>query len=189
VPWDQRLNVRIEYLNGATVPDAEPPQIAEVTTAWFDVIGADFAWVWPLMQQTAAPTAIEVIRRALAAGVLKFVDQPGQAAAWMAHSDSVSSVAIAPDGKTALSGDGSGSLKLWDLATGREIQRRNGQCSAGPGRCRGRAGVLCQSPPNLQKVGQYCHLLLNCERNKSHCHGRLGAVEPCGDLAGKCSGT
>lgn len=32
---------------GYEVVDAEPPQIAEATKAWFDVIGADFAGVWP----------------------------------------------------------------------------------------------------------------------------------------------
>ena len=70
---------------GYEVIDAEPPHIAEVTTAWFDVIGADFAGVWPLMHQTTAPDAVEVVRRFLSAGVIKFVDQPGQAAAWMAR--------------------------------------------------------------------------------------------------------
>jgi amidase len=70
---------------GYEVVDAEPPHIDEITAAWFDVIGADFAGVWPLMQQTAAPAALEVVRRFLAAGVIKFVDQPGQAAAWMAR--------------------------------------------------------------------------------------------------------
>src|SRR5262245_24853742 len=70
---------------GYEIIDVEPPQIAEVTGAWFDVIGADLSGAWPLMQQTAAPAAVEVVRRFLEAGVLKFVDQPGQAAAWMAR--------------------------------------------------------------------------------------------------------
>jgi amidase len=59
---------------GYEIIDVEPPQVAEVTGAWFDVIGADLGGAWPLMQQTAAPAAVEVVRRFLAAGVLKFVD-------------------------------------------------------------------------------------------------------------------
>ena len=70
---------------GYEIVDAEPPQIAEVNAAWFDVIGADFAGVWPLMQQIATPAAIEFVQRILESGVMKFVDQPGQAAAWIAR--------------------------------------------------------------------------------------------------------
>jgi hypothetical protein len=61
---------------GYGVVDAEPPHIAEVTAAWFDVMGADFAGVWPL-----TPAAAEVVCRFLAAGVIKFVGQQDQAAA------------------------------------------------------------------------------------------------------------
>ena len=35
----------------------------------------------------------------------------------------VMSVAIAPDGKTALSGSWDNTLRLWDLASGREIRK------------------------------------------------------------------
>ena len=70
---------------GYEIVDAEPPQIAEVNAAWFDVIGADFAEVWPLMQQIATPAAIEFVQRILESGVMKFVDQPGQEAAWIAR--------------------------------------------------------------------------------------------------------
>jgi eukaryotic-like serine/threonine-protein kinase len=38
------------------------------------------------------------------------------------HSDKVFNVAIAPDGRSALSGSSDGTLKLWDLATGRELR-------------------------------------------------------------------
>ena len=70
---------------GYQVVDAEPPHIAEANQAWFDVIGADFAGVWPLMQQIAAPNAIEFVNAVLASGVMSFVDQPGQAQAWIAR--------------------------------------------------------------------------------------------------------
>ena len=40
----------------------------------------------------------------------------------MGHSMSVTSVAFSPDGKTALSGSADNMVKLWDLATGREIR-------------------------------------------------------------------
>jgi WD40 repeat protein len=42
------------------------------------------------------------------------------------HSNEVFSVAISPDGKTALSGSRDHTLKLWDLATGREIREFKG---------------------------------------------------------------
>ncbi len=43
-----------------------------------------------------------------------------------AHSSRVSSVAIAPDGRTALSGSESGTLRLWELATGLELRTFTG---------------------------------------------------------------
>ena len=42
------------------------------------------------------------------------------------HSGGVSSVAIAPDGRTALSGSDDRTLKLWDLATGKELRTFTG---------------------------------------------------------------
>ncbi len=42
------------------------------------------------------------------------------------HSNEVFSVAMSPDGKTALSGSRDHTLKLWDLATGREIREFKG---------------------------------------------------------------
>jgi WD40 repeat protein len=44
----------------------------------------------------------------------------------LGHSATVSSVAIAPDGKTALSGSWDHTLRLWDLASGREIKKFEG---------------------------------------------------------------
>jgi hypothetical protein len=42
------------------------------------------------------------------------------------HSDYVSSVAFSPDGRFALSGNQNHTLKLWDLATGKEIRTLSG---------------------------------------------------------------
>ena len=44
----------------------------------------------------------------------------------LGHSGEVLSVAIAPDGKTALSGSDDKTLRLWDLASGREIRKFEG---------------------------------------------------------------
>ncbi|HTK76608.1 MAG TPA: serine/threonine-protein kinase, partial [Gemmataceae bacterium] len=40
---------------------------------------------------------------------------------WFGHRDRVTSVAFAPDGKTLASGDASGTLRLWHVATGQEL--------------------------------------------------------------------
>jgi WD40 repeat protein len=42
------------------------------------------------------------------------------------HSEAITSVAFAPDGKTALSVGGDSTLRLWDLASGREIRKFQG---------------------------------------------------------------
>lgn len=45
------------------------------------------------------------------------------------NNDSVRAVAIAPDGKTAVSGSYDNTLKLWDLQTGKEISTFIGDSS------------------------------------------------------------
>ena len=44
----------------------------------------------------------------------------------LGHSGNVNSVAFSPDGKYALSGSGDDTLKLWDIASGREIRTFKG---------------------------------------------------------------
>lgn len=46
---------------------------------------------------------------------------------FVGHSDSVYSVAIAPDGKTAISASGDDTLKIWDLLTGKGIASFSGE--------------------------------------------------------------
>jgi amidase len=69
---------------GYEVVDAEPPQIAEAAAAWFDVIWADVGMLWPDMEQIAGPYEVEFVRRCLATGTFKPVDQAAQLAAWIA---------------------------------------------------------------------------------------------------------
>jgi WD40 repeat protein len=42
------------------------------------------------------------------------------------HSDYVNSVAVTPDGKYVVSGSGDNTVRLWDLATGKEVRRFTG---------------------------------------------------------------
>jgi len=46
------------------------------------------------------------------------------------HSASVTSIAVSPDGHSALSGDVSGQIFLWDRATGQEIRRMEGHSAS-----------------------------------------------------------
>jgi WD40 repeat protein len=62
-----------------------------------------FAWVGAFERAAAGEYPVEIVPQ-------------------LGHSSSVISVAIAPKGKTALSGSEDGDLKLWDLATGHEIR-------------------------------------------------------------------
>ena len=70
---------------GYDLVEAEPPNIAEANAVWLEVIGADFAGVWPLMQQVASPHALDFVHALLDSGAMTFTDQPTQAAAWVAR--------------------------------------------------------------------------------------------------------
>jgi amidase len=70
---------------GYDVIDAEPPQIAEATRAWFDVIWADFTGMWPHMEPIAGPSQLEFVGRLKDTGALYPVDQARQAGAWIAR--------------------------------------------------------------------------------------------------------
>jgi hypothetical protein len=72
-------------------------------------------------------TKVEAGASAAAAGEAAAENRPKvQIVPQLGHSDQVWSVAFAPDGKTALSGSHDNTLRLWDLATGREIKKFEG---------------------------------------------------------------
>ena len=70
---------------GYDVLEAHPPEVGEATAAWFDVIGADMGGIWPLIQQIAGEGLMAFITRAMDSGAMSFVEQPQQAAAWIAR--------------------------------------------------------------------------------------------------------
>jgi amidase len=70
---------------GYEVVDIEPPNIAELAAVWFDVIAADFAGMWPHMEPVAGLATLEFVAKGMASGALGPVDQPRQAAAWIAR--------------------------------------------------------------------------------------------------------
>ena len=59
------------------------------------------------------------------------LERPGEGAlrTLVGHSDSVSAVAIAPDGKTAISASLDNTLKIWDTETGSELKTLTGHSS------------------------------------------------------------
>jgi chemotaxis response regulator CheB len=71
------------------------------------------------------------------------------------HSEYVGSVAFAPDGRTALSGSGDRTLKLWDVASGKVIRTFAGHSDDVSGRVRARRShrALWQRRRHTQAVG------------------------------------
>ena len=61
-----------------------------------------------------------------AGGAAAQAEFPAEIVLQLGHSGSVNSVAFSPDGKTALSGNIDNTVRLWDLATDREIRKLEG---------------------------------------------------------------
>ena len=98
------------------------------------------------------------------------------------HSGRVTSVAIAPDGRTALSGSSDKTLKLWDLASGKELRTFTGHSgrvtsvaiapdgrTALSGSCGQDAEAL---GPGQRKRAAHLHRALRCGEQRRHCPGR-----------------
>jgi WD40 repeat protein len=49
--------------------------------------------------------------------------------AFQGHGDAVTQVALSPDGQTLTSGSWDGTIRQWDMATGNELRRVQGQCA------------------------------------------------------------
>jgi WD40 repeat protein len=92
---------------------------------------------WKAMRLRAVLRFVAVGIAALFAGAFAAAEERPKAeiVPQLGHSNGVHSVAIAPDGKTALSGSGGlagswdNTLRLWDLASGREIRKFVGHTS------------------------------------------------------------
>jgi len=72
-----------------------------------------------------ADIAREVRRTSVAATAVR-----DEASAFSGHTDPVSCVAFAPDGRSALSGSDDQTLRLWDVASGKELRRFEGHRDA-----------------------------------------------------------
>jgi serine/threonine protein kinase len=110
-------------------PHAEAPvrqaELARLQAALLDQIDRD-----ALEEARATATALLRIKPgdAEALEALAFIDQRGTAGLQELHPPCkhdgwVRSVAVSPDGNTALSGGDDATVRLWDLATGREVRR------------------------------------------------------------------
>ena len=69
---------------GYDVVDVEPPMLAEAAAIWFDIVGADLAGLWPMVQEFGGP-GYEFMNNLFKKGAMKFTDQKAQATAWMAR--------------------------------------------------------------------------------------------------------
>jgi amidase len=69
---------------GYEVVDAQPPQISQVATTWFDAIWADVGLMLPGLQPVASAYELTFIQACLAQEVFKPVDQAAQQATWVA---------------------------------------------------------------------------------------------------------
>jgi WD40 repeat protein len=80
------------------------------------MLGALMAMRWRAVLAVVAIWIVAFVR-AGAFGASDGEAPPVEIVPRVGHSGSVNSVAISPDGKTALSGSDDATLKLWDLAT------------------------------------------------------------------------
>ena len=91
-------------------------------------------------------------------------------------------MAIAPDGRTALSGGEDQTLKLWDLASGKELRTFTGHSGCGaqhrhcPGRPNRALGELGQDAealgPGQRERAAHPHRALRPVMQRRHCPGR-----------------
>jgi WD40 repeat protein len=90
-------------------------------------------WVWGVCASPDGHTALAALANFGKGGAnfVSLVDlDHNEVRRFEGHSTGVTSVAFSPDGRRAVSGAYDGTVRLWDVATGREIQRgfdhRNG---------------------------------------------------------------
>jgi WD40 repeat protein len=126
-PYDPSVKDRVRDIDSiAITPDAE-----RIITA-----SADYSLkIWELKQIKIGKTGQIIVKPSL------YKDLIG-------HADEVKSVVITPDGKRAISGSKDGTVKVWDIATGKEVHTFN--CQPADSSTVSRIGIITLSSDGKQ---------------------------------------
>jgi WD40 repeat protein/serine/threonine protein kinase len=125
---DSKLLAFARFTEGAYLWDLEKgSQIANLP--------ADFGWIAPLgLAFSPDGTTLAFMESVSGEIVLWNIRERSKIKKWKAHDWYITRLFYSPDGKSLISASADRTLKIWDLATGREIQKLNYPLGFGPSR-------------------------------------------------------